>query len=220
MKIYSWWGFNDFVVLTGYKSHIIKEFFINYYTRYSDITVDMLNNVVEMHKTRTEPWKVTILYTGADTMTGGRLLRAREYLGNERFLLTYGDGVSDVSMPGLIRCHEEAGSIATLTAVQPAGRFGSIAIDGDGLVSSFVEKPEDDGSWINGGFFVVENAIFDYLKDDSMILEREPLETLARQGQLNTYRHHGFWKAMDSLRDKNELTALWLGGKAPWALWL
>jgi glucose-1-phosphate cytidylyltransferase len=220
MKIYSWWGFNDFVVLSGYKSHIIKEFFINYYTRYSDITVDMLNNAVEMHKTRTEPWKVTILYTGADTMTGGRLLRAREYLGNERFLLTYGDGVSDVSMPSLIRCHEESGRIATLTAVQPAGRFGSIAIGGDGLVNSFVEKPEDDGSWINGGFFVVENAIFDYLKDDRTILESEPLETLARQWQLNAYRHHGFWKAMDSLRDKNELTALWLGGKAPWALWL
>jgi glucose-1-phosphate cytidylyltransferase len=220
MKIYSHWGFNDFVVLTGYKSHIIKEFFINYYTRYSDITVDMLNNAVELHKTRTEPWKVTLLYTGPGTMTGGRLLRARGYLENERFLLTYGDGVSDVSVPALIRCHEEAGRVATLTAVQPAGRFGSIAIDAGGLVKNFVEKPKGDGSWINGGFFVMESGIFDYLKDDGTVLECEPLETLAREGQLNAYKHHGFWKAMDALRDKNELTELWLAGKAPWALWL
>jgi glucose-1-phosphate cytidylyltransferase len=220
MKIYSHWGFNDFVVLTGYKSHVIKDFFINYYTRYSDITVDMLNNAVELHKTRTEPWKVTLLYTGADTMTGGRLLRAREYLGNERFLLTYGDGVSDVSLPELIRQHEEAGRIVTLTAVQPAGRFGSISIEPNGLINNFVEKPKGDGSWINGGFFVMESAIFGYLKDDNTVLEREPLETLSRDGQLGAYRHHGFWKSMDSLRDKNELTALWLDGKAPWALWL
>ncbi|MDR0684672.1 MAG: glucose-1-phosphate cytidylyltransferase [Spirochaetaceae bacterium] len=220
MKIYSHWGFNDFVVLTGYKSHMIKDFFINYYTRYSDITVDMLNNAVELHKTRTEPWKVTLLYTGADTMTGGRLLRAREYLGEERFLLTYGDGVSDVSLPDLIRRHEEAGRIVTLTAVQPAGRFGSIAIEASGLINNFVEKPKGDGSWINGGFFVMESAVFDYLEDDNTVLEREPLETLSRDGQLNAYRHHGFWKSMDSLRDKNELTALWLAGSAPWALWL
>ncbi|MDR3356798.1 MAG: glucose-1-phosphate cytidylyltransferase [Spirochaetaceae bacterium] len=220
MKIYSYWGFNDFIVLTGYKSHVIKEFFINYYTRYSDITVDMLNNAVELHKTRTEPWKVTMLYTGADTMTGGRLLRAREYLGNERFLLTYGDGVSDVSVPDLIRCHEKAGRVVTLTAVQPAGRFGGILIDADGLINSFEEKPKGDGSWINGGFFVVESAIFEYLKGDGTMLEREPLETLAREGQLNAHRHRGFWKAMDALRDKNDLTNLWLSGKAPWALWL
>lgn len=220
MKIYSHWGFNDFVVLTGYKSHVIKDFFINYYTRYSDITVDMLNNAVELHKTRTEPWKVTLLYTGADTMTGGRLLRAREYLGEERFLLTYGDGVSDVSLPELIHRHEEAGRIVTLTAVQPAGRFGSIAIEASGLINNFVEKPKGDGSWINGGFFVMESAVFDYLEDDNTVLEREPLETLSRDGQLNAYRHNGFWKSMDSLRDKNELTALWLAGSAPWALWL
>ena len=220
MKIYSHWGFNDFVVLTGYKSHVIKDFFINYYTRYSDITVDMLNNAVELHKTRTEPWKVTLLYTGADTMTGGRLLRAREYLGKERFLLTYGDGVSDVSLPELIHRHEEAGRIVTLTAVQPAGRFGSIAIEASGLINNFVEKPKGDGSWINGGFFVMESAVFDYLEDDNTVLEREPLETLSRDGQLNAYRHNGFWKSMDSLRDKNELTALWLAGSAPWALWL
>jgi glucose-1-phosphate cytidylyltransferase len=221
MKIFSHWGFNDFVVLTGYKSHIIKEFFINYYTRYSDITVDMLNNSVELHKTRTEPWKVTMLYTGTDTMTGGRLLRAREYLGGGRFLLTYGDGVSDVPIPDLISWHEASGKLATLTAVQPAGRFGSIAVEEDGSINSFIEKPRGDGSWINGGFFVMESAVFDYLKGgDGEMLEREPLETLARDGQLGAYRHRGFWKSMDTLRDKTELTELWLAGKAPWAVWM
>jgi glucose-1-phosphate cytidylyltransferase len=221
MKIFSHWGFNEFVVLTGYKSHIIKDFFINYYTRYSDITVDMLSNAVELHKTRTEPWKVTMLYTGPDTMTGGRLLRAREYLGGERFLLTYGDGVSDVPIPDLIRCHEASGKLVTLTAVQPAGRFGSIAVGADGSINNFVEKPQGDGSWINGGFFVMESAVFDYLKGgDDTILEREPLETLAREGRLNAYKHRGFWKAMDTLRDKTALTELWLAGKAPWALWM
>ncbi|MDR0662499.1 MAG: glucose-1-phosphate cytidylyltransferase [Spirochaetaceae bacterium] len=221
MKIYAHWGFTDFIVLTGYKSHVIKDFFINYYTRYSDITVDMLNNAVELHKTRTEPWKVTMLYTGPDTMTGGRLLRAKDYIGAERFLLTYGDGVSDVPIPSLIRCHEEAGAIATLTAVQPAGRFGGISIDARCMVKDFKEKPKGDGSWINGGFFVMESAIFDYIKNgDDTILEGEPLETLARQGRLNAYRHHGFWKAMDTLRDKNDLKDLWLSGKAPWAVWL
>lgn len=221
MKIYAHWGFTDFIVLTGYKSHVIKDFFINYYTRYSDITVDMLNNAVELHKTRTEPWKVTMLYTGADTMTGGRLLRAKDYIGAERFMLTYGDGVSDVSIPSLIRCHEEAGTIATLTAVQPAGRFGGISLTTDNMVTSFEEKPKGDGAWINGGFFIMESAIFDYIKDgDNTILEHGPLETLARQGQLNAYKHKGFWKAMDTLRDKNELKDLWLSGKAPWAVWL
>jgi glucose-1-phosphate cytidylyltransferase len=221
MKMYAHWGFNDFVVLTGYKSHIIKDFFINYYTRYSDITVDMLNNAVELHKTRTEPWKVTMLYTGPDTMTGGRLLRAREYLGNERFLLTYGDGVSDVPVPEIIRRHEESGKTVTLTAVQRAGRFGSVDIAADGAINGFEEKPRGDGAWINGGFFVMENAVFDYLNDgDKTILEREPLEALAKDGRLNAYKHHGFWKSMDTLHDKNELKDLWLSGNAPWAVWL
>jgi glucose-1-phosphate cytidylyltransferase len=220
MKIYSYYGFNDFIVLTGYKSHVIKDFFINYYTRYSDITVDMQNNAVELHKTRTEPWRVTLLYTGADTMTGGRLLRAQEYIGGERFLLTYGDGVGDVDMPSLVRCHEEAGRAATLTAIQPAGRFGSLGIGADGAVNSFVEKPQGDGAWVNGGFFVMESGVFGYLRDgDATVLEREPMQALAADGQLNAYRHRGFWKSMDTLRDKNDLTALWLNGKAPWALW-
>jgi glucose-1-phosphate cytidylyltransferase len=221
MKIYSHWGFNDFLVLTGYLSHNIKDFFINYYTRYSDITVDMAANSVEIHRHRSEPWKVTMLYTGQDTMTGGRLLKAKDFLGGERFMLTYGDGVSDVNIPELIRNHEKTGACATLTSVRPAGRFGALAIEADGRVASFEEKPEGDGAWINGGFFVMEPEVFEYLQDgDKTILERAPLENLARDGRLNAYKHAGFWKAMDTLKDKNDLTALWTQGKAPWALWL
>jgi glucose-1-phosphate cytidylyltransferase len=220
MKMYSYWGFNDFVVLTGYKSHIIKEFFINYYTRYSDITVDMITNAVEIHKHRSEPWKVTMLYTGPDTMTGGRLLKAREFLGNERFMLTYGDGVSDVNIPHLIHSHEVAGKYVTLTAVRPAGRFGALAVADDGAIASFKEKPDGDGVWINGGFFVMEPQIFDYLTEgNATVLEQRPFEHLAEDGQLNACKHTGFWQAMDTLKDKNELTALWTSAKAPWAFW-
>jgi glucose-1-phosphate cytidylyltransferase len=221
MKIYSSWGFNEFVVLTGYKSHVIKDYFINYYTRYSDITVDMANNAVELHKQRSEPWKVTMLYTGLDTMTGGRLLRAKDFIGSERFMLTYGDGVSDVSIPELIKWHEKSGKCATLTSVRPAGRFGALDIGDDGNVRSFKEKPDGDGAWINGGFFVMEPGVFNYLKNgDATVLEREPLEGLAKEGRLGAYKHSGFWRAMDTLKDKNELTAMWMAGSAPWALWL
>ena len=221
MKIYSYWGFNNFVILTGYKSHVIKEYFINYYTRYSDITVDMTNNSVKIHNTRNEPWKVTMLYTGPETMTGGRLLRAKDYLGSKRFMLTYGDGVGDVNIPKLIKCHEKAGKIVTLTSVQPAGRFGSIEINKSGAVASFKEKPDGDGAWINGGFFVMEPGVFDYLTDgDETVLERKALESLAENEQLNAYKHNGFWRPMDTLRDKHELTNLWTKGTAPWALWL
>ena len=221
MKIYSYWGFTEFVILTGYKSHIIKEYFINYYTRYSDITIDMASNSVELHNIRNEPWKVTVLYTGPDTQTGGRLLRAKDFLGNKRFILTYGDGVSDVNTHELIRFHDAAGKLATLTSVQPAGRFGSIEIAANGLVESFQEKPAGDGAWINGGFFVMEPGVFDYITDgDATILERKPLERMAETGQLNAYKHHGFWRSMDTLRDKNELVDLWTKGIAPWALWL
>ncbi|GHV82985.1 glucose-1-phosphate cytidylyltransferase [Spirochaetia bacterium] len=220
MKDYSYWGFNEFVVLTGYKSHVIKEYFINYYTRYSDITVDMANNAVEVHNHRNEPWKVTMLYTGQQTMTGGRLLEAKEFIGNERFMLTYGDGVSDVNVPDLIKCHEKAGKYATLTAIRPAGRYGALLVEGDGTISSFQEKPDGDGAWINGGFFVMEPAVFDYLKDASTVLERDPLEQMAKDNQLNAYKHTGFWRSMDTLNDKNKLTDMWLSGSAPWALWL
>jgi glucose-1-phosphate cytidylyltransferase len=221
MKTYSYWGFNEFVILTGYKSHVIKDYFINYYTRYSDITVDMVNNSVELHNSRNEPWKVTMLYTGPDTQTGGRLLKAKGFLNNERFMLTYGDGLSNVNIPELIKYHENAGKIVTLTSVQPAGKFGSIKISDKGIVESFMEKPAGDGAWINGGFFIMEPGIFDYLTDaDTTILERKPLERLAEAKQLNAYKHYGFWKAMDTLKDKNDLTALWMTEKAPWALWL
>ena len=221
MKIYSHWGFNEFIILTGYKSHVIKDYFINYYYRYSDMTIDMNTNTVELHNTRTEPWKVTLLYTGPDTMTGGRLLRAREYLGKDRFMLTYGDGVSNINLHKLIESHQKSGKTATLTSVQPGGRFGALDINDKNEVISFREKPVNDGSWINGGFFVMEPAVFDYLTDgDATILERKPLENLARENSLNAYRHSGFWKPMDSIRDKNELVEMWTTGKAPWAVWL
>ncbi len=221
MKNYSYWGFNDFVILTGYKSHIIKDYFINYYTRYSDITVDMSNNSVEVHQHRNEPWKVTMLYTGQETMTGGRIKKAQDFIGNERFMLTYGDGVSDVNIHELIKLHEHSGKIATMTAVQPKGRFGALVIKDDVEITSFMEKPKGDESWINGGFFVLEPQVFDYIKDgDPTIFERAPLENLAKNGQLNAYKHNGFWRPMDTLRDKIELTELWQADKAPWALWL
>ncbi|MEI8377522.1 MAG: glucose-1-phosphate cytidylyltransferase [bacterium] len=220
MKIYSNYGFNDFIILTGYKSHIIKDYFINYYSRYSDITVDMSSNSVEIHKTRTEPWKVTMLYTGKDTMTGGRIKKAKDYIGNETFMLTYGDGVSNIDIPDLIEFHKKSGKLATLTAVQPSGKFGAINIENNGEISSFMEKPKGDGAWINGGFFVLEPKIFDYIEDgDSAIWEKEPLEKLAKDNQLNAYKHKGFWRPMDTLKDKIDLTEMWDSHNAPWLTW-
>ena len=221
MKIYSHYGFNDFIILTGYKSHIIKDYFVNYYQQYSDITVDMRNNSVEIHKTQTEPWKVTILYTGQDTMTGSRIKKAQNYIGNESFLLTYGDGVADINIDELITKHNEAGKLVTMTAVQPRGRFGAIVIKDDNMITSFMEKPEGEESWVNGGFFVCEPKVFDYIPEgDDTIFEKAPLENLAKDHQLNAYKHNGFWKPMDTLREKNELTELWQADKAPWAIWL
>jgi glucose-1-phosphate cytidylyltransferase len=220
MKLYSHQGFNDFVILTGYKSHMIKDYFINYYTRYSDITIDMAENSVEIHNHRAEPWKVTMLYTGPDTMTGGRILKAKDFLKNERFMLTYGDGLADVNIAELLKAHEKSGKIATVTSVQPQGKFGALSIEKDNSVSSFAEKPKGDGAWINGGFFVLEPQVFDYLQEgDKTIFEKEPLENLAKAGQLNAYKHTGFWKAMDTLYEKNQLTEMWMDGKAPWAIW-
>ncbi len=220
MKIYSHYGYNDFVILTGYKSHIIKEYFVNYYNRYSDITVDMNKNTVEIHKTRNEPWKVTMLYTGQDTQTGGRIKRAQNYIGNEPFLLTYGDGVSNVDINALVDAHKKSGKIATMTAVQLMGRFGALVIKDDNMITSFMEKPKGDESWINGGFFVCEPEVFDYIpEDDSSVFERTPLENLSKDKQLNAFKHHGFWHAMDNLRDKNELTKMWTSETAPWKVW-
>lgn len=220
MKIYSYYGHNDFIILSGYKSHIIKEYFINYYNRYSDITVDMANNTVEIHKTRTEPWKVTILYTGKETMTGGRIKKAESYIGKETFMLTYGDGVADIEINKLLEFHKSSGKIATLTAVQPTGRFGAIDISEENTVKSFAEKPLGDGNWVNGGFLVCEPQIFDYIPyGDDVIFERTPMENLAKDNQLNAFKHTGFWKPMDTLKDKLDLTKMWETQNAPWAIW-
>lgn len=222
MKIYSHYGFNEFVILTGYKSHIIKDYFVNYYQQYSDITVDMLNNSVEIHKTKTEPWKVTMLYTGQNTMTGSRIKKAQSYIGNEPFLLTYGDGVADIDINELIKCHKAGNKYLTLTAVKPSGKFGALDIDTDGSIKTFQEKPEGDGSWINGGFMVCEPEVFNYIEanKDDVIFEREPLENLAKDSMLNSYKHKGFWHPMDTLKCKNDLTQMWQEERAPWAVWI
>jgi len=221
MKTYSYYGFNDFVILTGYKSHVIKDYFIHYYTRYSDITVDLETNSVEIHKQRNEPWKVTMLYTGKDTQTGSRIKKAQKYIGNETFMLTYGDGVSDVNIEKLLYFHEKSGKLATMTAVQPLGRFGAINIGLDNNISSFNEKPNGDGAWVNGGYFVLEPKIFDYIEEnsDNVVWEKEPLENLAKNGHINAYKHHGFWQPMDTMRDKLQLTDMWMKNNAPWKVW-
>ncbi len=221
MKIYSYFGYNDFIILTGYKSHIIKDYFVHYYQQYSDITVDMATNSVEIHRMQTEPWKVTMLYTGLETMTGSRIKKAKEYVGDEPFLLTYGDGVADVDISKVIESHKNSGKIVTMTAVQLAGRFGSLVIKDDNIITSFKEKPKGDESWINGGFFVCEPEVFNYIGDgDNVVFEKEPLETIAQEQKLNAYKHYGFWMPMDTLREKRELTDLWMKDKAPWAMWL
>lgn len=220
MKIYSYFGFNDFIILTGYKSHIIKEYFINYYTRYSDITIDMKRNSVEIHKQRVEPWKVTMLYTGQDTMTGGRIAKAKAYTKNHPFLLTYGDGVADIDIKKLIENHKKSKKTVTMTAVQPGGKYGALNIESDGSISSFSEKPKGDNSWVNGGFFVCEPEVYDYIKNtSSTVFEKEPLENLARDNKLNSYKHEGFWRPMGTLKDKIQLTDMWMTGSAPWAIW-
>ncbi|MGE4193326.1 MAG: glucose-1-phosphate cytidylyltransferase [Pseudodesulfovibrio sp.] len=219
MKIYSFFGINEFVILLGYKGNIIKDYFTHYFIYQNDVTFDIANNEYIVHNKVAEPWKVTMVDTGDGTMTGGRLLRAKRYLEGERFMLTYGDGVGDVDMNKLLAFHEEKGGVATLTSVLPEGRFGSVVADSDGSVQTFFEKPKGDKQWINAGFFVFEPEIFDYIKDgDETILERRPLEDLSRDHMLYTYKHDGFWKAMDTLRDKVKLEELWQG-EAPWKLW-
>ena len=220
MKIYSSYGFNEFVICLGYKAYFVKEFFSNYYTYEADMTIDLSNNSVEYHNSASEPWKITLVDTGLNTMTGGRIKRVRKYLENEPFLLTYGDGVGDVDIPKLIEFHKRSGKKATLTAVQPHGRFGALDIISGDVVKSFVEKPRGDGAWINAGFFVCEPSVFDYIHDgDATVWERGPLEGLSREGQLMAYKHDGFWRPMDTLRDKTELEKLWADGDAPWRTW-
>jgi len=220
MKIYSHYGFNDFVICLGYKGYLIKEYFSHYYLHMSDMTVDLKKNKTVIHSTTSEPWKITLVNTGSDTMTGGRLKRIEKYIGKETFLMTYGDGVGDVNIKELLKTHKKNKNLATLTAVQTAGRFGVSDIDKKDEIKSFLEKPKGEGSWINSGFFVLEPEIFKFIKHgDSTIWEREPLENLAKSNRLHAYKHTGFWKCMDTLRDKIEFEKLWDSGKAPWKLW-
>ena len=221
MKIYGHYGFNDFVILTGYKGHVIKDFFLNYYDRYSDMTIDLANNDVQIHQTRTEPWTVTLLYTGQKTLTGGRIKKAEKYLNGEPFMLTYGDGVANVRIDKLLKAHRDSGKLVTLTAVQPVGRWGALDLDSQNVVHRFVEKPDESKTWINAGFFVCENKALDYIKPDDIneVWEREPLSNLAAEGELHAYKHSGFWHPMDMLKDKNELNDLWINEKAPWKVW-
>ncbi|OIP95898.1 glucose-1-phosphate cytidylyltransferase [Candidatus Wirthbacteria bacterium CG2_30_54_11] len=219
MKIYSFYGFHEFIILLGYKGYLIKEYFANYFLHMSDVTFDLSTNQMTTHTSNTEPWEVTLVDTGADTMTGGRIKRAKKYVGDESFLLTYGDGVSDVNISEAIKFHRSHGKLVTLTAVQPEGRFGALNIENNTRVTSFLEKPKGDSSWINGGFFVCEPAAIDYVEGDSTMWERQPLEQLAREGQLFTYQHSGFWQCMDTLQDKNRLNQRWDEGNAPWKVW-
>lgn len=219
MKIYSHYGFNDFIICLGYKGYIIKEYFMNYFIHMSDLKVNLSQGSFEALNSYSENWNVAMVDTGLDTMTGGRIKRIQKYLNNEPFLLTYGDGVSDIDINELIQFHKSHGKAATITAVQPTGRFGAIDISDRNMVNSFYEKPAGDGGWVNGGFFVLEPEIFDYIAGDEITWEREPLESLARENKLAAYKHNGFWKPMDTLRDKRELEALWNSGNAPWKLW-
>jgi glucose-1-phosphate cytidylyltransferase len=218
LKIYSAHGINDFIICAGYKGYIIKEYFANYFLHMSDVTFDMQKNQMEVHHRRSEPWRVTIVDTGESTMTGGRLKRVRDYLGSETFCFTYGDGVGDVNITESVALHKRQGLQATLTGVQPPGRFGALEISGD-QIKSFQEKPDGDGSWINGGFFVLEPSVMDLIDGDATVWERKPLEALAHTGQLGIYKHAGFWQPMDTLRDRQLLEELWASGKAPWKTW-
>lgn len=220
MKIYSAHGVNDFIICCGYKGYVIKEYFANYFLRKSDVTFDMRLNQKTFHDGNAEPWKVTLVDTGAETMTGGRLKRVREHVGNEAFCLTYGDGVSNVNIAALIDFHKAQGTLATLTAVQPPGRFGAISLAKEQTkITQFHEKPEGDGAWINGGFFVLEPEAIDYIEGDSTVWEQEPLGKLAQKEELSAFKHDGFWHPMDTLRDKRRLDKQWQDGTAPWKIW-
>lgn len=219
MKIYSYYGYNDFIICCGYKGYMIKEYFINYYSHMCDITVNLSNGNLLVHKSNSEPWKVTLVDTGINSMTGGRIKKIKDYVGNEQFMLTYGDGLANIDINKLIEFHNSNDGLVTVTSVQPIGRFGALDIKKDGKVNKFVEKPLGDGAWINGGFFVCEPQIFDYIDNDETIWEREPLENMTKEGKVYAYKHYGFWKPMDMLRDKIELEKLWNEGNAPWKIW-
>ena len=222
MKIYSHYGINDFIVCCGYKQYIIKEYFANYFMHNCDMTVDLSDNSVDIHRNHSEQWRVTMVDTGLNTMTGGRVKRIQKYVGNERFCLTYGDGVTDLNIADTIREHDASGAKISMTVFKPAGKFGSVQIDHNtNMITSFLEKPDGDGNWINAGFFVCEPEVFDYLPegDDSCVLEKRPLEAMAAEGKMHAFKHYGFWKPMDMLRDNTELNDMWVSGKAPWKCW-
>lgn len=220
MKIYSHYGINEFVICCGYKGYTIKEYFSNYFLHHSDVTFDFSGqNTMTVHSNASEPWKVTLVDTGLNTMTGGRIKRIQKYVQNESFMLTYGDGVSNVNISELLEKHNASGATLTLTAIQLEGRFGSIDIDNAGFIKNFVEKPKDDGSWINGGYMVAQPEVFDYIDGDETIFEQEPLRNIAASGTLNAYKHYGFWMPMDTVRDKMRLDKLWDSGNAPWKIW-
>jgi glucose-1-phosphate cytidylyltransferase len=220
MKIYSHCGFNDFLICLGYKGYLIKEYFANYFLHRSDLTIDLRSQKTTFHKNTCEPWRVTLVDTGLNTMTGGRIKRIKEFIGDKTFLLTYGDGVADINMKDLVKFHRACGKYATVTAVKPPSKFGSLSLkESEGVVERFSEKLQEGEAWINAGFFVLEPEIFNYVEDDSVAWERDPLEKLAMDRQLAAYRHRGFWKCMDTLRDKEELTAAWDSGSAPWKVW-
>ena len=218
MKIYSAHGINEFIICCGYKGYIIKEYFANYFLHLSDVTFDMVNNRMEVHQHYAEPWRVTLVDTGDETQTGGRIKRVAEYLNDEDFCLTYGDGVGDIDITRLIAFHRQQGRLATLTATQPPGRFGALNFEGSQVIN-FEEKPQGDGGWINGGFFVLSPKVIDYIHGDATLWEREPMQRLASEGQMSAFFHHGFWQPMDTLRDKIHLEELWQSGKAPWKVW-
>jgi glucose-1-phosphate cytidylyltransferase len=218
MKIYSAHGIKEFIICAGYKGYLIKEYFANYFLHMSDVTFHMANNSMEVHERHAEPWKVTIVDTGDNTMTGGRIKRVANYLGNDRFCMTYGDGVGDIDITSAIEEHHASGKKATVTAVQPPGRFGAMDL-ADSSVVGFLEKPEGDGGWINGGFFVLEPSVLEFIEGDATIWEKEPLQQLSMKGELNAYKHHGFWQPMDTIREKQMLEQHWTEGHAPWKVW-
>lgn len=218
MKIYSAYGINDFIICCGYKAHVIKEYFSNYFLHRSDVTFDLAHNKMEVHKKNVEPWRVTLVYTGLNTMTGGRLKRVREHVGNETFCFTYGDGLSNVNVRHVIDLHKKTGAIATVTAARHPSRFGLLHLEGD-KVTRFAEKPVEEAAWMNSGYFVLEPAIFDMIDGDSTVFEKEPIQRAVASGKFSAFKHEGFFMGMDSLREKNELEQLWNAGKAPWHVW-
>ena len=218
MKIYSHYGFNEFVICCGYKGYVIKEYFANYFLHQADVTIDLAKNDMAIHSSHAEPWKITLVDTGVNTMTGGRIKRVEKYIGNETFMLTYGDGVCDINIQNLLVFHKNHGKLATLTAVQPIGKFGSIEIK-NMVIESFQEKPKGDGAWVNGGFFVLEPGVFEYIDNDETLWERQPLEKLANETHLMAFQHDGFWKPMDTLRDRIDLEIMWNSPQCAWKLW-